>query len=149
MCTQVDEQGDGMVAVSTSASCARSSGMRLKAVAPPAAPLESHATHEVLDLWTQLLDGRWVVIDRRETETDGTFVLERQPRGASTLSPRERQVVDLMVQGQSLKYVGLELTLSTSTVATLLRRAMRKLGVESRLELVRLFAVASRARCAG
>jgi DNA-binding CsgD family transcriptional regulator len=49
-------------------------------------------------------------------------------------------VVSYAVLGHSLKYIAYELGLAISTVSGNLGTAMRKLGVASRAELVRLFA---------
>lgn len=54
------------------------------------------------------------------------------------LTARERAVVHLAVLGKSNKLIAYELGLSTSTVATYLSWAMRKLRVTSRVELIRL-----------
>jgi len=57
----------------------------------------------------------------------------------ATLSPREHTVCLAAAQGHSNKLIAFELELSLSTVATLLGRGLRKLGVTSRVALVRLF----------
>jgi len=58
------------------------------------------------------------------------------PLGA--LSPRERQIITMVVNGQSSTEIGLELHLSPKTVATYRSRLMAKLGVEDVPGLVRL-----------
>ncbi len=55
-----------------------------------------------------------------------------------TLSPRERQIITMVVNGQSSAQIGLELHLSPKTVATYRSRLMAKLGVEDVPGLVRL-----------
>ena len=55
-----------------------------------------------------------------------------------TLSPRERQIITMVVNGQSSAEIGLELHLSPKTVATYRSRLMAKLGVEDVPGLVRL-----------
>lgn len=56
----------------------------------------------------------------------------------STLSPRERQIITMVVEGQSSAQIGLELHLSPKTVATYRSRLMAKLGVSDVPALVRL-----------
>ncbi|TSA10421.1 MAG: DNA-binding response regulator [Comamonadaceae bacterium] len=54
------------------------------------------------------------------------------------LSPRERQIVNMVIIGQSSSRIGLELHLSPKTVATYRSRLMAKLGVADVTALVRL-----------
>lgn len=56
----------------------------------------------------------------------------------STLSPRERQIITMVVNGQSSTEIGVELHLSGKTVATYRSRLMAKLGVDDVAGLVRL-----------
>ena len=55
-----------------------------------------------------------------------------------TLSPRERQIITMVVNGQSSSEIGLDLHLSPKTVATYRSRLMAKLGVSDVPGLVRL-----------
>lgn len=55
-----------------------------------------------------------------------------------TLSPRERQIIIMVVNGQSSTEIGLKLHLSSKTVATYRSRLMAKLGVGDVPALVRL-----------
>ncbi|WP_084965887.1 helix-turn-helix transcriptional regulator [Thermoactinospora rubra] len=57
------------------------------------------------------------------------------------LSPREREVVDLVAQGWTNRKVAAALYLSPRTVDRHLSTAMRKLGVSSRTELARVVAL--------
>jgi two-component system invasion response regulator UvrY len=56
----------------------------------------------------------------------------------STLSPRERQIITMVVEGQSSAEIGMVLHLSPKTVATYRSRLMSKLGVSDVPGLVRL-----------
>lgn len=56
----------------------------------------------------------------------------------SILSPRERQIITMVVNGRSSAEIGLQLHLSPKTVATYRSRLMAKLGVEDVPGLVRL-----------
>ncbi len=55
--------------------------------------------------------------------------------GWAALTPSERQVVELAVEGMSNPRIAQKLFLSTNTVKTHLQRAYRKLGITSRGEL--------------
>jgi len=52
----------------------------------------------------------------------------REDRAARPLSPRERQIVALLVEGKSQKEVAFDLAIAHSTVRVLYARAMKKLG---------------------
>lgn len=60
------------------------------------------------------------------------------------LTPRERQVAELVVTGLTDRAIAAELWLSHHTVSQHVKRVYRKLGVSSRVELTRL--LVSRAR---
>lgn len=60
------------------------------------------------------------------------------PDPFSTLSPRERQIVTMVVNGMSSSAIGKELNLSPKTVDTYRSRIMTKLGVGGVTALVRL-----------
>lgn len=57
---------------------------------------------------------------------------------ATTLSPRERQVAELLSNGMSLPQIAVRLGKSIETVRTQLKTAMRKLKVNSQSQLVRI-----------
>ena len=61
------------------------------------------------------------------------------------LSPREREIVDLLVQGQSNKEMADMLCLSGDTIKAHLQHIFRKIGVSSRLEAVVFFLTGRRA----
>lgn len=96
-----------------------------------------------LSLWRCMVEKRWTLVDR--FERDGRRYLVAYPNAPDarhrlpSLSARERTVAAAAALGHSNKVVAYELDLAVSTVATMLSRAMKKLGVASRLELVRVF----------
>jgi len=103
----------------------------------------ARATREdgALAVWPALLEARWSLVDH--FETDGRrYVVARRNAGEvaapAVLSPREQQVVALSARGHTHKLVAYELGISASTVRTLETRAMQKLGVRSRVELIAL-----------
>ena len=57
----------------------------------------------------------------------------------TNLSPREKQVVLLLLQGMTLRQVAPELGLTPSTVSTYSKAIYKKLGINSRVELFLLF----------
>jgi two-component system response regulator NreC len=63
---------------------------------------------------------------------------ESEPSDAfEELSPREREVLRITAEGYDARDIGERLFLSPKTVETYRRRAMEKLGLQSRAELVR------------
>lgn len=93
-----------------------------------------------LEQWRALVEGRWTLLDVFE-ENGRRYVVARanEPHAPATapLSPRERQVATAASLGHANKLIAYELGVAESTVATVLRRAARKLGVRTRLELIR------------
>src|SRR6059036_4037670 len=64
---------------------------------------------------------------------------------ALNLSPREREIVDLLVLGRSNKEMADHLSLSSDTIKAHLQHIFRKIGVSSRLEAVVFFLTGRRA----
>jgi len=94
---------------------------------------------KALELWKALVRGRWSTVDW--FDSDGRrYVLGlpnapdvSDPRG---LTEREMQVVALVLFGQTNKMIGYNLGLSRGRISTLLRSAMRKVGVATRAQLI-------------
>jgi DNA-binding NarL/FixJ family response regulator len=59
------------------------------------------------------------------------------PSGGAALSDREREVLRLVAQGYSMKEIAARLAISAKTVDTYKGRSMEKLGLDSRVDLVR------------
>lgn len=57
----------------------------------------------------------------------------------AALSPRERQIANLLVAGHTDKRIALSLSVSKQAIGARRRSLMRKLGVQNIVELVRLF----------
>jgi DNA-binding CsgD family transcriptional regulator len=97
---------------------------------------------KAIELWQALVRGRWSTVDW--FDSDGRrYVLGlpnapevSDPRG---LTEREMQVVALVLSAHTNKLIGYNLGLSKGRVSTLLRSAMRKLGVQTRAQLVAKF----------
>lgn len=100
-----------------------------------------------LELWQGLFAGRWSLVDH--VESDGRRVVlarrnEPAGRGPGALSRRQRQVLFYASVGWTLRQIAYALGLSsTGTVSHHLSAALRKVGVPSRAELVRLTAEAA------
>lgn len=62
---------------------------------------------------------------------------DRRVRGPESLTSREREVARMAAQGYSAPQIGRLLFISERTVETHLAKAYAKLGLESKLELVR------------
>ena len=63
--------------------------------------------------------------------------LKTSPTAAERLTSREREIVQLLAEGQSNKQIATKLDLSVKTVETHRTSAMRKLGLKSLPDLVR------------
>jgi DNA-binding CsgD family transcriptional regulator len=85
-----------------------------------------------------LVDGTWSMVEASDTDGKRFIVARKNPPFAPDprgLTPRERQVCTLVATHATTRDIAYELSLKTSTVSTLLHRAMRKLGTESRIKL--------------
>lgn len=60
------------------------------------------------------------------------------PAGAASLSPREFEVVQLLLEGCTTEQVGVRLGLSTKTAANYQTTIRQKLGVQTTMELLRI-----------
>lgn len=97
---------------------------------------------QVTATWNALVDGRWSLVDSFDRDGKRFLLARRNPLDLpepSALSPSERQVAALYARGHASKLVAYELGMSTSAVSSILRRALRKLRLRSRTELVALF----------
>lgn len=102
--------------------------------------LRKTSAEEATSLWRALVSGRWSIVEL--VERDGKRLLlaransPESPERAA-LDPEERDVVWLVALGHSYKYVAYELGLTPSSVVRRLQRAMVKLGVANRADLLR------------
>lgn len=110
--------------------------MQVEELERAAVPLDDAHTDE---LWTAFAGGDLVPIDMFDRE-DRTYVLlspPDEPPPAPELTPREMDVVTRAAAGMANKEIAFELGISPNTVGTTLVSARRKLGVRSRVELIR------------
>lgn len=99
-------------------------------------------------LWRTMVQGDWSLVDWYDH--DGKrFLLAEENRVPSrtkrSLTKREEQVVACAAMGHSNKLIAYDLGISAGSVAVLLGRAARKLGVSGRVALVRAFRESDRA----
>lgn len=101
---------------------------------------KSGRSEEALAVWQGLIQGRWSLVE--SFDVDGKrFLLAhrnpedvRDPRGLTTM---ESRVVGLACRGYSDALIAYHLGLAEGTVSSHLTRALRKLGIRNRVELVR------------
>ena len=86
-----------------------------------------------------LLGLHWMMLDppAAAPSTPIEILLARIPEGV-TLHPREREILDLVLENEKRKDIAEKLSLSENTVKTYTRNLYRKLGVSSREELFAL-----------
>jgi DNA-binding CsgD family transcriptional regulator len=98
---------------------------------------------EALAIWLALFDGRWSVVERTESDGRRFLLARRNPPGERdpiALTQGERDVLACVARGHSNKYTGYLLGVATSTVATRLESARKKLGLPSRREAIEMLA---------
>ena len=94
-----------------------------------------------LELWKGLVRGTYSLVETFDTDGRRFYVARRndpQVDNPEGLSRRERQVVAFAALGYDNRRIAYQLGLAPSTVGTYLKRAMDKLRVDSRVELVQL-----------
>ncbi|WP_394847855.1 LuxR C-terminal-related transcriptional regulator [Pendulispora brunnea] len=96
-----------------------------------------------LALWGAMVSGRWTLVEQFDHDGKRFMVAYRNDVASPSatfcnLGQRERQVATLAAMGHSNKLIAYELGLSVSAVSAYLTRAAKKLGVDSRVALVRL-----------
>ncbi|HET8725085.1 MAG TPA: LuxR C-terminal-related transcriptional regulator [Anaeromyxobacteraceae bacterium] len=103
-----------------------------------------HADPEqALDIWLALFDGRWSVVEHVESDGRRFLLARRNAPGARdpmAVTQGERDVLACVARGHSNKYTAYLLGIATSTVATRLESALRKLGLASRREAIEMLA---------
>ncbi len=95
---------------------------------------------QALESWKALVSGRWSMVDW--FDTDGRRYILGVPNEPDVGDPRgltqqESQVVTYVLHGDTNKLIAYRLGLSQARISGLLKSAMRKLGVASKLDLVR------------
>jgi DNA-binding NarL/FixJ family response regulator len=97
--------------------------------------LKHSAGEELIAAIQQALEGR-VYLTPLLTKAVMTTLLEPTPQLAVELTPRQREVLQLLAEGRRMKEIAATLHLSTRTVETHKYQMMRALGVDSTAALV-------------
>lgn len=95
---------------------------------------------KALEMWTALVRGRWSTVDWFDADGRRYLLGVPNPPGVSDprgLTEREMQVLSYVFFGLTNKMVGYHLGISKGRVSALLSSSMRKLGVETRAQLIR------------
>ena len=107
----------------------------IHAVAAGSVYLQPALAHWLLEDYQRLVKQAGIQPrEPREWEGDPT---DEALVSLDTLTPRERQVLEMVAQGMNNKQISTELELSHKTVARHRERIMSKLGMHSRTELVK------------
>ncbi|HEV3191123.1 MAG TPA: helix-turn-helix transcriptional regulator [Polyangiaceae bacterium] len=102
---------------------------------------------EALDLWQGLVAGRWSLVEQFDSDGRRFLIARRndpQVTDPRALNLRERQVLAYIAMGQPAKLIAYSLGVSPSSISLTRRTAMRKLGLQTTADVVRLFAEAPR-----
>jgi DNA-binding CsgD family transcriptional regulator len=107
------------------------------------AKLRNATPEERVDLWRALVEGKWSILE--QVDRDGKRMLlacANEPRTVRirALSRPERAVAEYVSLGHRHKHIAYELGIAVSTVGAHLQSVLRKLGLRSRADLVKLFA---------
>jgi len=106
--------------------------------------LESPLPPLVRSVWEGVLTGTWSLIDVQTAQHGWNVVAHRNAEGhidPRALSAREQDVLRLTAIGLSNKEIGYRMGISASSVASFLRRAMEKMHIVSRVQLVAIAGV--------
>lgn len=96
---------------------------------------------QATELWQGLVEGRWSILEHHDTDSRRYYVaIPNMPLAAEdrALTPIERRVAAMVIVGESNKVIGYSLGMSESTAGSHLRHVLRKLGLETRLDLIKL-----------
>lgn len=98
--------------------------------------LKNSAATELLEAIREAADGRAYVSSRATRGMVDSFLKAPQPGGRKALTPRQREVLQLLAEGRTMKEVAAVLKLTPRTVAFHKYRLMKSLGVRSNAQLV-------------
>lgn len=101
---------------------------------------KSGRDEHALAVWQGLIRGRWSLVESFDVDGKRFLLAHRNPedvRDPRGLTSMETRVVGLACRGYSHALIAYHLGLAEGTVSSHLFRAMRKLGIANRVELVR------------
>jgi DNA-binding NarL/FixJ family response regulator len=106
--------------------------------------LKSSAASELTQAIQMALKGKSYVTPQIARGMQKAFINNPRPKtGAKTLTPRQREVVQLLAEGKSMKEVASVLNVTPRTVAFHKYRIMQELNIRTTAELIQ-FAIKSR-----
>lgn len=136
----------GAVRAARGAACAPEAQARLRHAASMIDGARTRAARRqamAAGAWPALVDGRWTLVEHIDSDGRRYYLaLQNQPAAASlvALTPRERLVVEQAARGLPNKLIADALGLGEQTIGASLTRAMSKLRVKTRAELMALAA---------
>jgi DNA-binding NarL/FixJ family response regulator len=100
--------------------------------------LKSCPTDEIVNAIRRIDSGEDYFMDHIKERILKMFMMNRTfQNGHAFLSPRQRQVVERLLEGDPEKEIANHLGLSVSSVATYLARTLQTLGLKNKVQLVR------------
>ncbi len=99
--------------------------------------LKRSAASELQTAIREVMQGRTYITPLVAESLVGSFVNAGEPGPSDELTPRQREVLQLLAEGRSMKEVGTVLNLTARTVAFHKYRIMEQLRVRTTAELVR------------
>lgn len=91
---------------------------------------------EALALWQATIEGHYALLEAFERDGKRVILAVRVYPGPYALTPREALVVQHVARGYTNKKIGDLMGIATSTVATHLTSALKKLGYKRRTDLI-------------
>ncbi|HEY2745107.1 MAG TPA: LuxR C-terminal-related transcriptional regulator [Polyangia bacterium] len=114
----------------------------VRAVEDARGALRRRDPDDAIDRWKGLVSARWTLVDQFESDGKRYLLARRNDCAvevAESLTARERQALGYAALGHTNKLIAYEMGVSASTVGVLLHRAARKLGAETRAQLIAKF----------
>jgi DNA-binding NarL/FixJ family response regulator len=105
--------------------------------------LKKSASSELVKAIREVLKGKTYVTPRVAQRLLEEFVRDPRPDRAKALTPRQREVLQLLAEGRTMKEVAAILNVATRTVAFHKYRIMEEFGLRTNSDLVR-FAIRER-----
>jgi len=98
--------------------------------------LKRSAASELLTAIREVMQGRSYITPLITADLVGSLLHRGEPRPAATLTPRQRELLQLLAEGHSMKEVAALLDITPRTVAFHKYEMMKQLNVKSTAELI-------------